>query len=583
MIGLLKRLSGFKLIFYFFSAYPWQSAIMVCCFLFSGVADGVSVLTLLPLIEFGTSGSLAGNSVAGRLFQDLMALFGLEPRLSVMLGVIVICVFVKAALFLIAMKQAGYTVANVTTDLRITLIRSLLGARWNYFVSKPAGYFANAIGTEALRAGTAYHHAALFVASLIQVIIYGVVAMIISWKITLSALIVAFVLLFGLKGLIQMGRNAGNRQTELMKSIITGLTDMLQGIKPIKAMAREGHIQPLLERETRDLKHAVKHQILASEMLKALQEPIVVVIVAAGVFAIITYGHQQFASLLVMVYLFNRLLNRFYNAQLCYQEVVTLESALWSILENINTAKDRREIESDREGPASFTREIAMESVEFSHDDRPLLRNLSLVIPRGMFVSIIGPSGVGKTTVVDLIIGLFRPGSGKITVDGYALDEMDLRAWRGMIGYVPQEMFLFHDTIFNNITLGGEGITREDVADALRSAGAWDFVSQMPGGIDATVGERGAMLSGGQRQRISIARALVHRPKLLILDEATTALDPQTEAEICGTLRGLLDRLTIVAISHQQEIMKVSDIVYRINDGMAEEVRPHERNVSSGL
>src|SRR5262249_11737069 len=139
--------------------------------------------------------------------------------------------------------------------------------------------------------------------------------------------------------------------------------------------------------------------------------------------------------------------------------------------------------------------------------------------------------------IADLLLGLFVVNSGTITLDGVPLGEIDIQQWRDMIGYVPQEGLLFNNTIFENIALGDSEITEERVRSALEDSGALDFVNALPLGIHAPVGERGTMLSGGQRQRIALARALVHRPTLLILDEATSALDPKTEAEICETVR----------------------------------------------
>ncbi len=146
---------------------------------------------------------------------------------------------------------------------------------------------------------------------------------------------------------------------------------------------------------------------------------------------------------------------------------------------------------------------------------------------------------------------------------------MDIKAWRSMIGYVPQETFLLHDSILLNVTLGDPKLTEEAAIQALKASGAWDFMRELPKGIQHVVGERGGKLSGGQRQRIMIARALVHQPKLLILDEATSALDPETEASICQTMQGLKGQLTILAISHQEALMEAADRVYRIEHGVA--------------
>jgi ATP-binding cassette subfamily C protein len=148
-----------------------------------------------------------------------------------------------------------------------------------------------------------------------------------------------------------------------------------------------------------------------------------------------------------------------------------------------------------------------------------------------------------------------------------------MEEWRGGIGYVPQDMVLFHNSIYENVTLGNHDISREEVRQALEDADAWDFVSRHPEGMDRTVGESGAMLSGGQRQRIAIARALVGSPRLLILDEATTALDPETEAEICETLEDLGRKVTIIAVSHQPALRDVADRVYEVDRGTVSLVR----------
>jgi ATP-binding cassette subfamily C protein len=150
------------------------------------------------------------------------------------------------------------------------------------------------------------------------------------------------------------------------------------------------------------------------------------------------------------------------------------------------------------------------------------------------------------------------------------LSELDVKAWRHMIGYVPQENLLLHDSILHNVTLGDPELSDADAVQALQSAGAWEFIEPMPQGIHSTVGERGGMLSGGQRQRIMIARALVHKPRLLILDEATSALDPANEAAIGQTMQNLRGGLTILAVSHQTALVNAADRVYRLEKGRVE-------------
>jgi ATP-binding cassette subfamily C protein len=188
-------------------------------------------------------------------------------------------------------------------------------------------------------------------------------------------------------------------------------------------------------------------------------------------------------------------------------------------------------------------------------------------IPAGKLTTLFGPSGSGKTTAIDLLLGFYDADEGEISVDGQPISDMNIRSWRQKIGYVPQELFLFHESILHNLTLGDSRYSEEDARLALQRAGAWNFVTQQQNGMKTIVGERGARLSGGQRQRIAIARALIRNPRLLVLDEPTTALDPATELEICKTLKELGSDVTIVAISHQRAIAEVADNLIQLSGG----------------
>ena len=214
--------------------------------------------------------------------------------------------------------------------------------------------------------------------------------------------------------------------------------------------------------------------------------------------------------------------------------------------------------------PASLTREIRLAGVCFAHEAEPVLRDAEMVIPAGSLTVITGPSGAGKTTVVDLLIGLLQPDAGEVRVDGVPLSEIAAHDWRTNIGYVPQETLMLHQSVAHNVTLGDPTVPPEDVMAALRAAGASDFVAALPDGVETVVGERGLRLSGGQRQRIALARALVRKPILLVLDEATTALDPATERSICTTLRALRGAVTVVAICHHGHLVELADFVYRV-------------------
>jgi ATP-binding cassette, subfamily C, bacterial len=326
-------------------------------------------------------------------------------------------------------------------------------------------------------------------------------------------------------------------------------------------MACEHLLGPLLESEINELRLARRKEIFSFEARYALNEPLATVFLALGLFSAVTYWNADLEAMVVLGLVFWRGLGRVDAIQAQVQELARVESALASLRSTIKQAEQEKETYTGKIRP-SLQNATTLEDVSFSYSGKEVTRNLSLTIPVNSFTALMGPSGVGKTTLADIITGILPPQSGAVYVDGVALPDLDMAAWRSMIGYVPQEPVLFHDSVFVNVALGNSDLTASDVEDALEAAGALEFVSEMPQGIHTTVGGRGAMLSGGQRQRVALARALARKPQLLILDEVTSALDPETEKAICATLRDLKGATTIFAISHQQALVEVADQVY---------------------
>lgn len=557
---------------YFTRAYPRRTLLLIGLLVLSGLAEGMGIAALLPMLELAVPQAGSGPSALSAAVAGALGRLGLAPRLETLLVMIVLGMLLKGVFRLLAMKQVGYTVARVSTDLRLQLMRALLGTRWSYFVTQPAGRFANAVGTEAIRASSGYLNVCNLFASVSQALIYGIVAFLVSWQMALFAVFGGGVVVLVLGRLVKLSRKAGGGQTELMNSLISRLTDAVQGIKPIKAMAREAHLQPLLEKETHEINRTQEQQVLAAEALRSAQEPILVLLMSIALYVALTVGNLPLATVLVMAFLFYRLAGRISLAQNDYQSIAVGESAFWSLRRSIDAALDQQERLAGEVPLLQVASGIALDRITFSYGEHLVLDGASMTISAGQFVTITGPSGAGKTTIADLIVGLHQPQAGRILIDGVPLQKLDLRAWRRAIGYVPQEMFLFHDSIYNNVALNDREVTREAVQVALVAAGAWDFVSELPEGMDAIMGERGSKLSGGQRQRIAIARALVHRPRLLVLDEITTALDPRTEAAICETLYALRGQVTVLAISHQPAMAEIADQVYRLEGGRLREV-----------
>ena len=218
---------------------------------------------------------------------------------------------------------------------------------------------------------------------------------------------------------------------------------------------------------------------------------------------------------------------------------------------------------------APFTKQLELKDVSFKYPTAatPSLQNVSLVVNRGEDVGFVGPSGAGKSTLVDVILGLFAPTSGVVTVDGSDVHQ-NLRNWQNQIGYVPQAIYLTDDTLRRNVAFGlnDENIDDDLVREAIRLAQLHEFVTTLPDGLETVVGERGVRLSGGQRQRIGIARALYHKPSVLVLDEATSSLDTPTEHGVMQAVQALQGSKTVIIVAHRLSTVEYCDRLYRIED-----------------
>ena len=555
--------------------YPWRTAIALVAILLAGIADGLSITALLPLLNIATKGTATTEfvspdqaDVGGQLEQfvvNALASVGLEPTLGILLTVVVVAVIVNSLLLLASEIHVGFSAARITTDLRLRLLQSILATRWDYFLHQPIGKLANSMAQEAKRSAQSYIFGLTMLTFLVQACVYAGIAVAMSWKATLAVFGIAAVILLVSNRLVKMSKRAGKRQTVLSKSLLFRLTDTLQSVKPLKAMAREQLAGTILSTETSKLNQALQRQVFSQAALGAIQTPLFATVIAVGIYLALDHWQIQFATVMVLVLLLSRFLNQVGKLQKTYQKMVVHESAYWSIKKTIEKAENAREISSGTRTPR-LQIGIRLENVTFGYGDKRVLNDISLTIPANSLTTIIGHSGSGKTTLIDLIIGLYRPDSGCVFLDENPLPEIDLAQWRQSIGYVPQEQILLHDSIMINVTFGDPALGREDAESALRAAGAWDFVSALPDGMASNVGERGTKLSGGQRQRIIIARALAHKPRVLILDEPTSALDPESEQLICNTLRELSKSYTVLVISHQSALAEVADQTYRLEN-----------------
>ncbi|UJP03486.1 MAG: ABC transporter ATP-binding protein/permease [Nitrosomonas sp.] len=559
-----------RTLYTYIMVFPRRSAFVLVALLIAGIAEGLSLTALLPLISIavGESGG-SGDSSIGKFMEQALQDIGIDPTLDTILIIIVGGMFFKGLVLLLANRQVGYTVAHVATALRLDLIEALLASRWQYYLRQPVGSLANSIASEAYRAANGFEHSVNVLSLMVQVLVYAIVALFISWEATLASLIIGSFLLFVLNSLVSATRRAGTKQTHLLRDLLAYLSDVLSSVKSLKAMARDNVADAILREQTQQLEKATRREVMNREALNALQEPILAALTASGLYLALVVWELSLPEVMLMVFLLTRILGLLNKTQRRHQQLAAQESAYWALRKAAEGARAAAERATGTLQP-TLQKGVTLHHVRFNYDRKVIFRDLNIEIPVNTFTAVMGPSGTGKSTLLDLLCGLTEPQSGEVRIDEVPLHDINLRQWRHMIGYVSQDTILLHDTILNNILVGEPTLTADDAERALRQAGAWDFVSALPDGMLTIVGERGGLLSGGQRQRIAIARALAHSPSFLILDEPTSALDPESERTICETLQSLAKDLTIIAVSHQPAVINAADRVFMLSNGEAE-------------
>ena len=556
----------------FFDAKRSTSLAVVACLLVASAVEGIGITSVVPLLTVATGMGSDKPSPVMTYTQDIMTSLGLPMSIGILLGFFITMMILKSLLSFLAMAYVGSAVAEFSTKLRLQIIKNIFNVQWNYFVHNPIGKITVAVGGQAQSTSMAYRLVASMIAGAIQSIVYLTVAFFVSWPLALTAIAIGIFIVASLHLLVRVARKSGVRLNQYGRELSVFLTDTLINIKPLRAMTRQTTFSHLLEGKANALKKAMRRNIISKEGLKNSQEVLITLILGIGFYLAIVVWKVPLIELAVVGVLLKKTTNNVTSIQRNYQEAVGLEQPYLEVRELIRETADMPE-KNPGKAVASLETGCQLQEVQFGYDGKEVLHSVTMEIPAHGITVLTGPSGSGKTTIADIILGLHAPGSGNVLVDGRSLQEIDLASWRRLIGYVPQELILFHDTLHANLTLGDTSISDDDVRQALETAGAWDFINAMPEGLMSIAGQQGAKLSGGQRQRIAIARALVLKPRLLILDEVTSALDTKVESEICENIRNLSHDITIFAITHRPALLEIADKVYAITDGMVEEVK----------
>lgn len=535
-----------------------------------GLAQGIGLLMIIPLLHLIGFGAAADSGGVTAFIARSLAWLGLTLTLPAILCVYVALVASCAVASRFRDVLNMEIVQGFTYFLRNDLYEDLTRVDWLSFTRTRAADITHVLssGMEMVGAGT--QQLFLLVSTLVIAGVNLAVAFSLSPAMTAMALGIGVLLLLLLRSFNRQALHSGEELHQARQEMFAVVTDHLSGMKVAKSYGLEKlYAQHFRWATGRLVDQFIRFARLsaATRMLNDIGGAIALSILFLGAVEVI---HLPAAYVLVLAFLFARLLPQLSQSQQCYQRIRNMLPSYGAVLAmqaRLAQGQEPRHIPVGQ--PISLKQAIEFRGVSFRYDQagQDALQQVDILVPARQMTAITGPSGAGKSTLADLLLGLLTPYRGEVLVDGVPLDGPRLHDWRGVVGYVPQETFLFHDTIRANLQLAQEDAGEAELWRVLQLAAAAEFVSRLPQGLDTVVGDRGVRLSGGERQRLALARALLRRPALLLLDEATSSLDLENEARIQQAVQRLQHDLTVVVIAHRLPTIRMADRIVVLEQG----------------
>ena len=560
---------------------PRRSVLALLLLLTAGVTEAFGLLMIVPLLYLAGFAAPPGEgSPVAEAMMRVADTAGIEWTLPAVLAVFLALSTVRSAVawqreVLLTGMRLGFV-----DRLRQKLFAAIAGAKWGALLERRRSDIQHVLTKDVARVGQGAFLILQLTVTVLLALMQLALAALISPPVTAVVLAAGAALTALAYPLVRRSRTLGKTMTDANRALYGSVTDFLGGLKLAKGHNTEGlHVRHFVETVAAMRKNQLEFARISSTAQAGLNMGAALVLAALAWFALSTAA-LPLPELLLMALIFARMMPALFRLQRDAQQLAHALPAYAHVREM------RRMLEEAAETPAGdgkprmeLCSALTVRGVSFAYEAGaepgtgdgartagPALENVGLDVPAGKMTAIAGPSGAGKSTLADLLLGLLEPGGGEICLDGVPLAGPNLRRWRHSVAFVPQDPYLFHSAIRANLRWARPAATEAEMWQALRLAAA-GFVAALPEGLDTVVGERGERLSGGERQRIALARALVRRPALLVIDEATAQLDAENERRILAALQSLRGRTTVVAIAHGPALLQAADGIVLLESG----------------
>jgi ABC-type multidrug transport system fused ATPase/permease subunit len=538
--------------------------------------DGIGIFLLIPLIS--VSGifdiNVQATPVAGvlQILHQIPKTFGLP----IILGIYLVLVICQSILQRNLTIQDAKIHTRFINHLRLEIYRSILEANWSFFVKKRKSDLIQSMTGELGQVTGGIQQFLQMLSSIIFTLIQLVFAFWLSIKMTSFVVVCGIVLLLCSRKFIYRSKAMGGQMLELAKTYLAGISDHFNGIKDIKSNRLEEPRYRWLRAWSDQIESERMKQVKLTTQSQLLYKISSVVLIVVFVYLSVTLFHTEREQLLLIVVIFSRLWPRFTGIQSNLESIASIVPAFKTLNELREECKAANELNdiggrlADDLTPLYMEQGIECRHVYFRYnlkEPQYALQNINVSIPAYQMTAVVGRSGAGKSTFIDLLMGLMQPEKGQVLVDGSPLTTDRIMSLRHAVSYVPQDPFLFNASLRENLLMLAPTATETQIWEALEFAAVADLINKLPQGLDTLIGDRGIRLSGGERQRLVLARAILKKPSILILDEATSALDTENEAKIQQALERIKGSMTIVVIAHRLSTIRGADQVIVLEQG----------------
>ena len=554
------------------SVFGFRYAVYLCLLAITGLLEGMTIAGVVPLLSaigIGEGGAGAGG-VVSRTVLGFLGWLGVGTSVSSIAGLILVSLFLSTTFFLAQAYMGVSLQTGYVSRWQKRLLTGIFSAKWGLFLKTRNGDLINSVVTETQRLGGAFYQTGLLLTGVLHSLIYMALAAALSGLTTLGVIAGGALLFLITRPLIHRAYRIGAGISHENAELQVKLGEFAASAKLLKATATENEALGVMDGIVKRLRKHTLSNAFDAQIVKGIFDFGAAAMVASILVISRSVLNIDAAVILVILAIFIRLIPKLTGLQ---QSLQSLTGSLAAVA-NLNDVARTIEFEAETSPPgplpallSSGPLALQLRDVTVSHGGAQIISGLSLDIPAGACVALVGRSGAGKSTLVDAMLGLISLKAGSVSVNGLDLQELPLQAFRRRIGYMGQETMLYNTTIRGNILWSQPQHSDEVVMLAAKRAAADGFISQSANGLDTMVGDRGGRLSGGERQRLGLTRALLGDPGLLILDEAASALDAETDASVTRALEQLKGKVTMIVISHRLSSVRMADYIYVLDKG----------------